>query len=97
MTRSTDTTSFSEHRRRLRDHLEQVRRTGRPLFIMSNGEPDAVVMSPEAYDALADKAELLESRMQIDRSVADVREGRTTPAKASIEKLASTLRLKLER
>ena len=97
MARSTDITSFTEHRRHLRDHLEQVRRTGRPLYITTNGTTDAVVMSPEAYDALADKAELAESLMQIDRSIADIRAGRTTKARSTIRKLAKELGLELER
>ncbi len=97
MTRSTDITSFTEHRRRLRDHLEQVRRTGRPLFVTSNGATDAVVMSPAAYDALADKAELLEALAQVDRSSVDIREGRTTPAKPALDKLAGELGITLDR
>ena len=97
MTRSTDITSFTEHRKRLRDHLEQVRRTGRPLYITSNGATDAVVMSPEAYDDLADKAELVESLVRIDLSLEDIRDGRTTPAKLALKKLAGELGLKLDR
>ena len=54
MARSTDITSLTEHRKNLRDHFRQVRETGRPLFITTNGETNAVVLSPEAYDALAD-------------------------------------------
>ena len=32
MTRSTDITSFTDFRARLRDHLDQQKKTGRPLF-----------------------------------------------------------------
>ncbi|MHC4409895.1 MAG: type II toxin-antitoxin system Phd/YefM family antitoxin [Planctomycetota bacterium] len=97
MTRTTDITSFTEHRRRLRDHLDQVRRTGRPLYVTTNGETTAVVMSPEAYDALADRAELAESLAQLDRSAVDIDEGRTAPAKHALKKLADELGLKLDR
>jgi len=93
--RSTDITSFTEHRRRLREHLDQVRQTGRPLYVTTNGETDAVVMSPEAYDELADKAELAESLARIDRSLADIRDGRTQPAKPALKKLAAELGLSL--
>lgn len=96
MARSTDITSFTEHRRRLREHILMVRETGRPLYVTTNGRTDAVVLSPEAYDALADRAELVESLALIDRSVADVREGRTQPAKPALKELADDLGLKLD-
>lgn len=97
MTRSTDITNFTEHRQHLREHFEQIKETGRPLYITTNGETDAVVLSAEAYDALAEKAELVESLRMLDRSMEDIREGRTHPAKAALEKVAEKYGLKLER
>lgn len=97
MARTTDITSFTEHRQNLRSHLEQVRETGRPLFVTTNGHTDAVVLSPEAYDALSEKAELAESLASIERSRDQVRRGKTRAAKAALKKLADELGLKLER
>ena len=97
MARSTDITSFTEHRQHLRDHLKQVRETGRPLFITTNGQTDAVVLSPEAYDTLADKAELTESLAMIDRIMEDISEGRTQAAKPALKKIANELGLSLDR
>ena len=97
MARSTDITSFTEHRKHLRDHLNQVRETGRPLYITTNGEADAVVLSPEAYDTLADKAELVESLAMIDRSMEDVAESRTEAAKPALRRIADELGLSLDR
>ena len=97
MARSTDITNFTEHRRHLRDHLRQVRETGRPLYVTSNGETAAVVLSPEAYDELADKAELAESLALLDRSADAIRKGRTRPVKAALKKVAVELGLKLDR
>ena len=97
MARSTDITSFTEHRKRLREHLLLVRETGRPLYVTTNGKTDAVVLSPEAYDALADRAELAESLALIDRSMEDIREGRAQRAKPALKKLAEDLGLKLDR
>ena len=81
----------------LRDHFRQIRETGRPLFVTTNGETDAVVLSPDAYDRLADKAELLESLARIDRGMADVRGGRTKSAEQAIRKLTDELGLELDR
>jgi prevent-host-death family protein len=97
MARSTDITSFTDYRQRLREHFSRVRETGRPLFVTTNGETDAVVMSPEAYDALVDKAELLDSLARLDRGMGDVHEGRTQDAKRALKKLADELGLKLDR
>jgi prevent-host-death family protein len=97
MARSDDITSFTEHRQHLREHLSRVRETGRPLYITTNGRTDAVVLSPEAYDALADKAELAESLTMLERSMEDVKAGRTQPAKAALKRIADELGLKLER
>jgi prevent-host-death family protein len=97
MAPSPDITSFTEHHRHLRDHLRQVRETGRPLFITTNGETDAVVLSPEAYDALAEKAELAESLATIDRSRDDIAERRTQAAKPALRRIADELGLSLER
>lgn len=97
MARSQDIRSFSDHRRHLREHLSYVHESGRPLFITTNGKTDAVVLSPEAYDALADKAELAESLALLDRSAAEVQAGRTKPAKAALRAVAKKLGLKLER
>jgi prevent-host-death family protein len=97
MARATDITNFTDYRRHLRKHLSQVRESGRPLFITTNGQTDAVVLSPEAYDALADKAELAESLAQLERSADDIQAGRTRPAKAALRAVAKKLGLKLER
>ena len=97
MARSTDITSFTEHRQHLRDHLNRVRETGRPLYVTTNGETHAVVLSPEAYDALADKAELAESLARIDRSREDIAERRTQAAKPALKKIAEELGLSLDR
>ncbi len=97
MVRTTDITNFTEHRNHLRDHLRQVRETGRPLYITTNGTTDAVVLSPEAYDELADKAELAESLTMIDRSIGDIRGGHTQSAKQALKKIADELGLKFDR
>lgn len=97
MARTTDITSFTEHRQHLRDHFFQVRESGRPLYVTRNGKTFAVVLSPDAYDELADKAELAESLARIDRSTEDVREGRAQLVKPALQKIADELGLKLRR
>lgn len=97
MIRSTDITSFTDFRTRLRDHLDQRKATGRPLFVTNNGETEAVVLSASAFDELTDQAELTKSLSLLDRSIDDIKAGRTRPAKAAIREIADALKLKLDR
>jgi len=97
MTRTNDITSFTDFRNRLRDHLDHSKATGRPLFITSKGETEAVVLSPAAFDALAEQAELAKTLAMLDRSQEDIQTGRTRPAKAALGAIANELNLKLNR
>lgn len=97
MVRSSDITSFSEYRSHLREHHDRVRQSGRPLFVTTNGEPDAVVLSPQTYDDLLDRAELVESLGNLDRSMEDVKSGRGRPLKEAIREIAEELGIKLNR
>ena len=97
MTRTTDITSFSDYRQRLRECLDHVKATGRPLFITTNGEPDAVVLSPEFFDELTDRAELPEILAMIGRSEADLEAGRVADAREGLRRLAEKHDLNLDR
>ncbi|MCD4748092.1 MAG: type II toxin-antitoxin system Phd/YefM family antitoxin [Thermoanaerobaculales bacterium] len=97
MIRTDDITSFTEHRQHLRDHIRQVQETGRPLYVTTNGHTDVVVLSPEAFDVLVDKAELVESLVVLERSMEDIREGRTQPAMPALTRIADEFGLKLDR
>jgi PHD/YefM family antitoxin component YafN of YafNO toxin-antitoxin module len=97
MTRASDITSFTEFRTHLRDHLDQRKASGRPLFVTNNGQTQAVVLSPAAYDELLDRVELAKSLSLLDRSMEDVKAGRTKPTKAAIREIADQLKLKLNR
>jgi prevent-host-death family protein len=97
MTRSTDITSFTDFRAHLRDHLDERKATKRPLFVTTNGETEAVVLSPSAFDELMDQVELAKSLADIDRSMEDVKAGRGQPLKQAIREIAEELGLKLNR
>jgi prevent-host-death family protein len=86
--RTDDIQPLSEHRAHLTAHFQHVQQTGRPLFVTSNGRTAAVVLSPEAYDALAEKAELVDNLGLIDRGLEDVKAGRLRDARAGIHELA---------
>ena len=97
MVRAEDITSFTEHRDHLQDHLRQVNVTGRPMFVTANGETEAVVLSPAVYDKLAEDAESARSLTMLDRSLDDLKAGRTQSAKQAIDDIAAEFGLTLER
>jgi len=96
MIRTEDITSVTEHRTHLKDHLRQVKHTGRPMFITTNGETEAVVLSPATYDKLAEDAERARGLAMLDRSMADMKAGRVQPAKQAIDEIAKEFGLTLE-
>ncbi len=99
MTRARDITSFTEFRTHLRDHLDQSKATGRPLFVTTNGETEAVVLSPTVFDELVEQAEArARSLKTLDRSMADMK-ARAAPAlqKKALRQIADELKLKLDR
>lgn len=96
--RTKDITNVTQHRDHLRDHLNQVKETGRPLFITNkSGETEAVIMAAATFDELAEKAALMDSLAMIDRSMEDIKAGRTYDAKQAIREIAVELGLKLNR
>ena len=97
MTRTTDITSFTEFRAHLRDHLDQRKATSRPLFVTSNGETEAVVLSPAAFDELVDQAEMAKSLALLDRSMKEAKAGSGKPLKQAVQEIAQQLGLKLDR
>lgn len=97
MTRTSDITSFSDLRRNLREHLKKAKETGRPLFVTTNGQTDAVVLSPDPFDALAARAELADSLAMLDASQRDIEAGRTEDANGALNRIAGALGLDLAR
>jgi len=95
--RTEDITSVTAHRNHLKDHLRQVKATGRPMFITTNGETEAVILSPAAYDELAARAERAESLAMLDQSLEDIKAGRTQSAKDAVDGIAQEFGLTLER
>ena len=88
MIRTTDITNFTEYRQHLREHHVQINETGRPLYVTNNGEPEAVVLSPDLYNELADQAELPEILAMIAKGEADIEAGRFVDAREAHRQIA---------
>ena len=82
------------------ENFQRIRETGRPLFVTSNGRTAAVVLSPEAYDALralADKGELAENLALIRQGREDFQAGRVHAAQQDIHQIAQVRGIDLSR
>ena len=98
--RSTDILPLTEHRANMSENFQHIRETGRPLFVTSNGRTAAVVLSPEAFDALkalADKGELAENLALIERGLEDFNAGRVHDAREGIRRIAKARGIDLSR
>lgn len=81
---ANDIRLLSDFKRNTVDLLERIRKTGNPMVLTINGRAEPVVQDAEAYQALLDRVETLEG---IRRGVADVKAGRTKPAKQVFDTL----------
>ncbi len=87
--RTDDIQPFTEYRAHLAEHHRRVQETGRPLFVTKDGRTSAVVLSPGAYDRLAELAQQAADLTAIRRSLADVDAGRARSAKEALRDIAA--------
>ena len=66
----------------------RLKATGRPLYVTTNGETEAVVLSAKAYDELADRADFAGTMAMMDRSEKDIKAGRVRTARESRKVIA---------
>jgi PHD/YefM family antitoxin component YafN of YafNO toxin-antitoxin module len=69
---------------RRRNSSNRLKKTGNPLVLTINGKAEIVVQDAEAYQELLDRVETIES---IQRGLADVKAGRTKPAREVFNRL----------
>jgi prevent-host-death family protein len=81
---ANDIRSLSEFKRNTVDLLDRLRTTGHPLVLTINGKAELVVQDAAAYQALLDRVEAIEG---IHKGLADVKAGRTKPARRVLGRL----------
>ncbi len=92
--------SLTNFKRQTTEHLERLRSTGEPLVLTVNGRAQVVVQDAAAYQKLVDAAanrEREEVVVAVREGLADVRAGRTKPARAALLKLAKKYRISTAR
>ena len=81
---ANDIRSLSDFKRNTVELLDRLRETGGPLVLTVNGKAELVVQDAGAHQALLDRVETIEG---IQRGLADVKAGRTKPAKQVFDRL----------
>jgi prevent-host-death family protein len=87
----SDIDSLTSFKRATAGFLERLRASGQPLVLTVNGRAQVVVQDAAAYQRLAAaaaKAEREEVIAAVRKGLADVRAGRTQPARPALAKLA---------
>ena len=79
-----DIRSLSDFKRKTGELLGQLKKTGHPLVLTINGRAEVVVQHAEAYQELLDRVETMEA---LQRGFADVKAGRTKPAREVFDRL----------
>ncbi|HEV8068775.1 MAG TPA: type II toxin-antitoxin system Phd/YefM family antitoxin [Planctomycetaceae bacterium] len=86
-----DIDSMTNFKRQTAQYLERLHKTGQPVVLTVNGKAEVVVQDAAAYQKLieaAAKADHEETVAAIREGLADVKAGRTKPAKAALQTLA---------
>lgn len=79
-----DIKSVSELKKKTREIFEQLHRTGRPIVITVNGKPDVVLLGAGVFEK---KLKALNLGVLLAEAEADVKEGRTRPAREFLKEL----------
>ena len=83
--------SLTNFKRQSAEYLERLHKTGEPVVLTVNGKAQVVVQDAGAYQRLVEaaaKADREETLAAIRAGLADVKAGRTKPARAALQALA---------
>jgi prevent-host-death family protein len=73
---SEDFVPVSEFKARAADWLRRIGESGAPVVVTLNGKPAAVLLSPQAFDELTDRARFVAA---VSEGLADAEAGRVHP------------------
>jgi prevent-host-death family protein len=77
-----DIKTVSELKRHMREVLDQLHRTGRPVIVTVNGKPDAVLLEAAVFEKKLKALNL--SRLLVEAEE-DIQAGRTASARAFLK------------
>lgn len=88
MIRTDNIHSLTDFRQNAKDHLDRLAESGGVEVLTVNGEAKGVVMSPQAFDELAEKAHQAEITAKIKRGMEEIEAGHGIEARQGMRDLA---------
>ena len=73
--------NVADLQRRYRDLVNRIKKTGEPLVVLSNGDPDVVVMDINTYNSYTQKLREFEERYLLavaQEGIEEYKDGKTT-------------------
>lgn len=87
MIRLDDIHSLTEFQRNTREHIDRLKKTGRPEVLTINGQAELVVQDARSYQELLDRVERAEQSARLRRGIADYRTGRVRDIETALGEL----------
>ncbi|WP_017295995.1 type II toxin-antitoxin system Phd/YefM family antitoxin [Geminocystis herdmanii] len=84
---SRDIQSLSTFKRNTNDLISQIKETGSPMILTVNGKAEIVVQDAISYQQLLDKIDRLETMLEIQKGLADVKQGNTQSLDSFIKEM----------
>ena len=81
---SEDFVPVSEFKAQAAEWLRKLGEKGSPVVVTLNGRPAAVLLSPQAFDELTEKARFVEA---VEAGLADAESGRTQTHKEALRRM----------
>ena len=72
--------SLTEFQRNTKEHIERLRKSGKPQVLTINGKAEIVVQDAKSYQQLLEQMERLEAAAGVRRGLEEVAQSRTKPA-----------------
>ena len=82
--------SLTEFQRNTKEHLERLKKSGKPQVLTVNGKAEVVVQDAQSYQLLLDEIDKLEALAGLRRGLEEVEGGKT----ASTEEVFTRMRAK---
>jgi len=85
-----DIRTVSDLKKKTNEIFEQIHLTGRPVIVTVNGKADAVLIDAEVFER---KLKILNLGILLAEAEADVKEGRTRPARDFLKVLKTRAKI----
>jgi PHD/YefM family antitoxin component YafN of YafNO toxin-antitoxin module len=91
MFKAEDICSLSDFVRNARRHADRLRETRRPEVLTLNGSAELVVQNAQAYQAMLDRLDEVETLAALNEAAAEIERGEGAPAAEVLDRLREQL------